>query len=253
MQLIAEGRTAQVFSLGDGRVVKLDRPEWHGLSTFESDVITRAAGAGLPVARSFGVVTIDGRSGVILERVEGSSLTEVVQGATDAEVRDLADRFADLQSMVNATSIDGLPDLVERLHAELSLSDLPTPLVGELDELLRALDDGHRGVCHFDFHPGNVLVSPEGWIVIDWLTAASGPPVADLARTLLLRGDVRHSPMVDFIRRVRRHSVERRSLEGATCDGWIRIAAAARMAEGFSGEYAAWLGKVAAGAIRLGE
>jgi len=34
-------------------------------------------------------------------------------------------------------------------------------------------------------------------------------------------------------------------------DCWVRIAAAARLAEGFEGEEASWLGEVAAGSVRL--
>jgi hypothetical protein len=242
---------AEVFALENGRVVKLDRPGWSGVSVFESGVISRAAEAGLPVARSHGVITIDGRCGVVLDRIEGDSLQWVLARASDAGVDDMAEQFAALQSAINATTIEGLPDLVIRLHGEIERSNLPGSLASELDGLLTTLDDGLRGVCHFDLHPHNVLVSPNGWVVIDWLTAASGPPVADLARTLLLRGDIRDSPIVDFMRGVRRHSQEQRSLDDDTCDAWIRITAAARLAEGFDGEYAAWLRGVAGGSVRL--
>jgi Ser/Thr protein kinase RdoA (MazF antagonist) len=251
VQLIAEGRMAEVFAFEDGRVVKLDRPEWDGVSAFESDVITRAAKAGLPVARSYGVVTIDGRCGVVLDRVEGESLGWVVREAAGAVVDDLAKHFAILQASINATTIGDLPDLVSRLQGEIGQSGLPGTLRSELADLLSNLDDGQRGVCHFDFHPANVLVSPNGWIVIDWLTAASGPPAADLARTLLLWGDIDDPPIVEFMRGVRRHSHEQRSLNNDTCDAWIRVVAGARLAEGFGGDYAAWLGGVADGSVCL--
>ena len=51
MELLAEGRTAEVFAYGAGRVLKLDRPEWNGLSAFEATVLDLLADAGLPVAR----------------------------------------------------------------------------------------------------------------------------------------------------------------------------------------------------------
>jgi aminoglycoside phosphotransferase (APT) family kinase protein len=38
-------------------------------------------------------------------------------------------------------------------------------------------------------HPGNVLLTPAGLVVIDWLTAGMGPPAADIARTLFLLRD----------------------------------------------------------------
>jgi aminoglycoside phosphotransferase (APT) family kinase protein len=52
-------------------------------------------------------------------------------------------------------------------------------------KLLDALPDG-EGLCHGDFHPGNIIISPRGPIVIDWMTAVSGSPWADVARTSLL-------------------------------------------------------------------
>lgn len=251
MEFLAAGRTAEVFAHDDQRVVKLDRPEWSGLSAFESDVITRAANAGLPVARSHGLVSIDGRCGVVLDRVDGCPLSRVLAAAAEAGVDEIAERFATIQAMINATVIEDLPDLVGRLGEEIGRSGLPAVLASELTELLAELDDGQRQVCHFDFHPDNVIVTPNRWVVIDWLTAASGPPAADLARTLLLWGHITKSPIPDFMRAARRHSRRQRSLDDAVCDAWIRVTAAARLAEGFEGNYAAWLRSVAAGAVRL--
>ena len=81
MELLAQGRTAEVFAYGAGRVLKLDRPDWNGLSAFEATVLSVLDDAGLPVARAHGTVTVDGRGGVILDRVEGPSLLQVVEAA----------------------------------------------------------------------------------------------------------------------------------------------------------------------------
>jgi aminoglycoside phosphotransferase (APT) family kinase protein len=243
---------SEVFALDDGRVVKLDRPEWNGVAAFESDVLARAAAAGLPVPASHGVVTIDGRSGVVMERIEGTTLRAVLEVEPgEPELLALAMRFIDLQLEINLTELEGLPDLVTRLGQELPQSGLPDPLIDELTELLGQLDDGRRGVCHFDFHPNNVLVSPDGWIVIDWLTVAAGPPMADLARTLVLRGDGAVPPMYEFMQAVRRHGLAKRQVDEATCDAWVRVVAGARLAEGFEGDYADWLRELADGNLRL--
>ena len=124
---------------------------------------------------------------------------------------------------------------------------LRTELVG----LLGSLDDGGRGVVHFDFHPNNVLVGPSGWVIIDWITVAAGPSAADLARTLVLWGRRSSGPVGQFLRGVRREGQARRGLAGEDLDAWIRVVAAARVAEGFEGEERAWLLRVASGAVRL--
>jgi aminoglycoside phosphotransferase (APT) family kinase protein len=238
---------AEVFAYGDGLVVKLDRPEWSGVSAFESDVLEKAAAAGLPVARSHGVVTIDGRCGVVLDRIDGISLRELLNRQPgEPEVLARAEQFVRLQMAINATVIDGFPDLVTRLGDELTQSGLPAPLAGELAELLAALDDSQRRVCHFDFHPENVLVGRDGWVVIDWLAVA-----ASLARTLILWGAFTVPPLYEFMQAVRRHGLVERQVTDADCDGWVRVLAGARLAEGFEGDYAEWLGELAKGKLRL--
>lgn len=41
-------------------------------------------------------------------------------------------------------------------------------------------------MCHGDYHPGNIILSPRGPVVIGWITACHGNAVADVARTVLL-------------------------------------------------------------------
>ena len=107
-------------------------------------------------------------------------------------------------------------------------------------------------MLHYDFHPNNVLVTPDDrWIVIDWLTVAAGPAPADLARTLVLWGLRTTEPVNTFMATVRRVGAQRRGLDDEDLDGWVRLAAAGRLGEGFAGAEAAWLGRVAAGSLRL--
>jgi len=251
LELLAEGRTAEVFAYGEGRVLKLDRPDWNGLSEFEGTLLADLADAGLPVARPHGTVTVEGRSGLILDRVDGPSLLEVLLASGPEQVERLAERFAALQLQINKMTIAGLPELVPRLRREIEDSVPDNALCAELLGLLAELDDGTRGVCHYDFHPLNVLTGPDGWVVIDWLTVADGPRAADLARTLVLWGRWPTGPVVSFLRTVRRAGSASRGLDDDRLDAWVRVAAAARLAEGFEGEDAAWLSLVAGGSVRL--
>jgi len=251
VELLAEGRTAEVFAYGEGRVLKLDRPDWNGLSAFEATMLTALADAGLPVARPHGTATVDGRSGVILDRVDGPSLLQALSWAGPEELDALAVQFVALQLQCNETTVAGLPELVPRLSREIEGSVADAGLRSELLSLLGAADDGGRGVCHFDLHPLNVLVGPDGWVVIDWITVAAGPSGADLARTLVLWGRRGTGPVGRFLRAVRRGGQARRVLTDEQLDAWVRIVAAARVAEGFEGEERAWLLQVAAGSERL--
>jgi aminoglycoside phosphotransferase (APT) family kinase protein len=252
VELLAEGRMAEVFAYAQGLVVKLDRPEWQGIAAMEADVIGRMDAAGLPVARCHGVVTVGDRSGIVLDRVDGGSLLEVLLDAPADEAVALAQRFVELQAELGAAAVDGLPVLVDRLAGELALSGLPDDLQAELRGLLHELDDGRRAVCHFDLHPGNVLVGPLGWVVIDWLGVAAGPMAADVVRTLLI-WDRMTGRLAAFMEAVRRLGLARHGIDDASCGAWARVLAGARLAEGFDETESAWLSAVAAGTIRLAQ
>ncbi len=251
MELLAEGRTAQVFAYGDGRVLKLDRPEWNGLAPFEGEVLAQLAEAGLPVARPHGSVTVEGRSGIVLDRVDGGTLTQHLRAAPAGQLEGLAERFVELQLRLHAVTMPGLSPLVPRLRVELTSSIADEALRTDLLALLDRLDDGALGVCHYDLSPDNVLMGPDGWVVIDWITAAAGPAPADLARTLVMWGRKTRRPLVTFLRAVRRLGAARHGLDDVALDGWVRVVAGARLGEGFEGDEAAWLLRVGRGDVRL--
>src|SRR5207253_2945540 len=50
---------------------------------------------------------------------------------------------------------------------------------------LSELPDGET-ICHGDFHPGNILLSRNGPVVIDWTSGTRGHPLGDVAQTSLL-------------------------------------------------------------------
>jgi hypothetical protein len=245
LELLAEGRTAEVFAWSEGRVLKLDRPDWNGLSTFEATVLAIIAEAGLPVARPYETVTIEERTGIVLERVDGPILAEVIAAADD--VAPLASQFVDLQRSLNGQVLTGLPDLVVGLPDGIRASGLPPALVEELLAVLADLDDGRRMLCHFDLHPGNVIVGSDRWVVIDWITASLGPPDADFARTLVLDPPHARTARGRFMTIVERDGMKARDLARPRLDAWIRVVAAARLAEGFEGEHAEYLSSLAVG------
>jgi hypothetical protein len=69
--------------------------------------------------------------------------------------------------------------LEENIHHAQAL---PAHLRDKVLATLEAMPDGDR-LCHGDFWPGNILVTPQGEIIIDWIHASRGNPLADLART----------------------------------------------------------------------
>jgi Ser/Thr protein kinase RdoA (MazF antagonist) len=73
-----------------------------------------------------------------------------------------------------------------RLQRKINSADaLSVSLKASLLKTLDTLPDGNR-VCHGDFHPANVLMSGKDANIIDWIDAARGNPLADVARTTII-------------------------------------------------------------------
>ncbi len=51
---------------------------------------------------------------------------------------------------------------------------------------LRDAGDGGPSLLHLDLHPLNVIMSPDGPVLIDWTNSARGTPDTDIALTWLL-------------------------------------------------------------------
>jgi Ser/Thr protein kinase RdoA (MazF antagonist) len=134
-------------------------------------------------------------------------------------------------------------------HAD-GLSD---SLRTDLQNRLASLPNGER-ICHGDFHPGNVLVSPKGEAVIDWIDASRGNPLADVARTSIILLGVAESgqesnPLLKlFVKTF--HSAYLKYYFQIRPGGeqeyrqWLPIVAAARLSEGIH-ELKGWLLKQA--------
>jgi Phosphotransferase enzyme family len=195
-------------------------------------------------------VMVGGRHGIVIDRIDGPILSEVVARSPDVEA--LALELVELHRLVNARVVAGLPDLVASLDSSIRTGGLDRGLTAELLALLGELDDGSRFLCHFDLHARNVIVAPDGWVVIDWLLASSGPPDGDFARTLVIDRPPAASALGRFMAIVRREGSRARGIDPERLDGWVRVVAGARVAEGFEGAEADDLIALARGDRRLG-
>jgi len=151
--LLARGRAADVFDLGD-RVLRRNR--FARPAEREATLLRFAAEHGVPVPA---VLESDGTD-LVMAKVDGPVL------------------------MLNIDD-DATAARAGRLLAELhrSLDDVPAP-----PGLPAVYDDVAPRLLHGDLHPGNVLMSPAGPVLIDWDNASAGPRAADVAETWVLLG-----------------------------------------------------------------
>jgi uncharacterized protein (TIGR02172 family) len=183
----ATGRTAEIYSYGDGKVLKLFHP------TIPPSWIDREIAIGryiqevqLPVPRVFESVKVNDREGVVYEKIDGPSLLNQL-GRMPWKTFQYARILANLHAQVH--KIPAPLDLeTQREWARGGIPDT-TRLSKEIkDSLLHLLDsmpEGNR-LCHGDFHPGNIIVTDRGLVIIDWMTASRGTAIGDVARTAVI-------------------------------------------------------------------
>ena len=184
---IARGNTSDVWEWTPQTVVKVLLPDiprhWAAL---EADITDKVHAAGLPVPAVDGVIEVDGRPGVVLERIEGETMWHRMKASAD-EVPRLIEVLVDIQANVQATSgIDGLPGLAARIHGKIGEAELVTDDDRRhAQALLTELPSG-TSLCHGDMHPANIVMSPRGMVIVDWFDAAAGHGMADYTRSSLL-------------------------------------------------------------------
>lgn len=147
--------------------------------------MTVAAQHGIAVPAVHGVVVVDGRPGLIMDRIEGEDLLTVL-ARRPWELAGSASGLGRLQARLHDVGAPPeLPALRQTLADRLESPHLSSDAISYVRDRLAELPDGDR-LCHGDFHPGNVIADPDGMVLIDWANATRGDPSADLARTMLV-------------------------------------------------------------------
>jgi uncharacterized protein (TIGR02172 family) len=183
---IAEGRTAEIYAWSDRQILKLYRdwcpPDW---VDYEARIARAVYEAGIPSPEAGEIVEVEGRRGLLYERLEGISMLRDMN-ARPWTLWKHARSLAELHVKIHQKSIAGLPSYRDRLRFDIGNTmqlskDLRQKALAVLDTLPYATN-----ICHGDYHPDNVFLTRKGPVVIDWMTASTGSPWTDVARTSLI-------------------------------------------------------------------
>jgi aminoglycoside phosphotransferase (APT) family kinase protein len=155
-EVIAQGRDCDIVDHGPGVVLR--RPRVPRSMAAEAEVMSWLHAEGYPCPEVVDVVD----DGLVMPRLAGPSMLD-----------DLASRPHRVRA--GATL---LADLHNWLHRLTPPDELP------LDE---RYGPGPT-LVHGDLHPGNLLLTDDGPVVIDWSNACRGPAGADVAVAWLLLG-----------------------------------------------------------------
>ena len=257
---LAIGGTAEIYPWSDGQVLKLFYSSFPAaVAAEEARIAAAVAAAGLPVPAVGALLEVAGRPGLLYARVDGPAMFELLPRQPWRTVR-FAHLLAELHAAIHAMAAPAaLPDLHTRLAAKIRQAPaLPEPLRAAALAALADLPSGDR-LCHGDFHPGNVLLTDTGPVIIDWMDATCGSPLADVARTAVIAlgaagsDQVPNAPLKAFTRFFTRRYLRRyfRLRPGGREElrRWLPVVAAARLSEQIP-ELEAWLLAQAAGVGR---
>lgn len=158
--LLGSGRTADVFALDDTWVLRRYR---HGTdATTELAVISYLAASGFAVPRIGPPAGEALPTDLVMQRLNGPTMSEALVAGT----------------LTGAEGAGLLARLLRELHA------IPP----------RISQEPADRILHLDLHPENVMLTARGAVVIDWHTAAEGPPALDRAMSSLILAQVALAP-----------------------------------------------------------
>lgn len=248
---LALGRTAELYAWEHGRVLKLYF-DWFEPDSirFEQRMARAVHAAGLPVPAAFDLIEVNGRQGLVYERVDGTEMwTELKK--RPVRLIAFARRTAELHAEMHANPTrPEFPSQRRRLEGKIrNAPALPVSLQAATLSALARLPSG-SSICHGDFHPGNILVAAGRDVVIDWIDASLGNPLADVARsTIIALGAAASSQVPDlfmklFLRLFHAIYLGRyfRLRPGGQAEyrRWLPVVAAARLSENMP-ELESWL------------
>jgi len=185
---IGEGAYADVHAWAPGQVVKLFKAGVpRRLSWWEARMTRAVFAAGGPALEVFDEVTLEGRFGMVLSRLDGPTLLQLVR--TGAMTREqtgaiLATLAISVHKIAPPPDVLSLRDTMAG-SSRHSGGMLPEHIATGILALIERLRPGDE-LCHGDLHPDNVIMTADGPRLIDWIGAVRAPAAFDLAISHIL-------------------------------------------------------------------
>jgi hypothetical protein len=184
---IAEGREAEMFEWGEGRVLRLYRGDFYrGAPEHQARLLRIAKECGVRVPAEYGLVEVDGRQGVVLERIAGPDLLTDL-GAKPWLLFQVGGTWGRFHAQINSKAA---PADLETTRSRYLRIITQSPLIRDKYKapaiaLLDSLADGDR-LNHGDFHPANIMRDNGDFAAIDWSNTTRGPAEADYVRSYIM-------------------------------------------------------------------
>lgn len=243
LTMLGQGNTAEIYQYEENKVLKLFR-EFMPITPIEIEykIASMVQNQFQNVPRVYGMVKYRKRLGIVYEQILGKSMIELLQ-CHPLHIKQYSKQFASIHLSLHKKDIDVQTSVKEKLSRDIdNACELSSKEKEKIKQYLRTLPDGNK-LCHFDFHPGNILYRGNCPVIIDWMTACTGNPNADVARTILMMrmGEMIHiNPFVRAVLHIATKKIgyeylkEYMRISGVSeheVQSWILPVAAARLSE----------------------
>lgn len=194
-EVVARGATAVITRGSPGTVVKtLTRDLPRIVLELEAAGTRAATAAGLPAPELVEARLDADPPTLTFEYVDGVMLARLYD---DVGPQDIGLTLAELQHRVRQVANPRVIAIEDFLGYQLDQPEIPKNLrAAARRDLARLTAHSDRVLCHMDLHDANVMMGPDGPVIIDWMNASAAPPEADVARTRLVVGHEKYmSPL----------------------------------------------------------
>ena len=185
LTVIAAEAHKTIYKCGDACIKVFD--EGYSKTDVLNEALNQARieGTGLNIPKIREVMMVEGKWAIVSDFIEGDTLEKIMR-ANPENMDQYLELFVDLQLEIQSKTCIHLNKLKDKMTRKISEAKLDATTRYELHTRLEGMPK-HNKVCHGDFNPANIIITPEGVpYILDWSHVTQGNASADAARTFLL-------------------------------------------------------------------
>lgn len=248
-KLLGKGTTAEVYEWGQDKIIKLFFNKYsYDRINHEASVSRIVYESGVISPAVYDTVEVDGRKGIIYERIQGKPILEHLITMPWNSYYYLQ-KTVELQHNIHKFSAKDLPTQKERFTHTIGLSsEILGNRAQKIIDYMESLPDG-ESICHGDFYVNNILVSGKKLVPIDWAGTYKGNPLGDVARTgMIICSPAMLFEIPDVVTMLSSYPktlffwiyineyIKRSKVRFADIDSWVLPVAAAKLKDHIPGE-----------------
>lgn len=207
--LIGQGCTAEVYDYDSDKILKLYRKSMPDIDCENEFYITKNVNLSLGISpKCYEIVKLEDRIGAIYEKIDGKTMLKEIF-AKFWTIKKHAKLFAHYHFEIQKNVDFKLQTVKDKLKHDIGeLKQLSKVEKEKLFEYIDSLPNGTT-LCHFDFHPDNIIIKNNKPVIIDWMTACIGDGLSDIARTSVILKYSDIPVKSEFVKKILKRTVKK--------------------------------------------